>query len=77
MLALPARMVAAAPLSDDELIAFSRANEPRRIEQNAEGEMIVMTPVGGEGGNLEGLLVRELGSRAEGSMSDPDERWGL
>ena len=36
----------ASPLSDDEFMAFSRANEPYRFEKNAQGEIIVMTPVG-------------------------------
>jgi Uma2 family endonuclease len=67
MLTLPARIVPSAPLTDDELMAFSRATEPYRIEQNAEGEIIVMTPVGGEGGNLEGRIVRELGNWTEES----------
>ena len=67
MLTLPIRIVPASPLSDDELIAFSRATEPYRIEQNAEGEIVVMTPVGGEGGILEGYIVRELGNWTEKS----------
>jgi Uma2 family endonuclease len=67
MLTLPVKIVPAAPLSDDELIAFSRATEPYRIEQNAEGELIVMTPVGGEGGILEGFLVRKFGDWTEAS----------
>ena len=59
-LALPARIVPATPLSDDEFLAFCRANEPYQFEQDAKGEIIVMTPSGGEGGNLEGYIFREL-----------------
>lgn len=60
ILSLPARIVPAAPLSDDEFLAFCRANQPYQFEQDAKGEIIVMTPTGGEGGNLEGYIFREL-----------------
>jgi Uma2 family endonuclease len=59
-LPLPIRIVPAAPLSDDEFLAFCRDNEPYQFEQDAKGEIIVMTPTGGEGGNLEGYIFREL-----------------
>ena len=56
----PIKIVPAAPLSDEEFLAFCRANEPYQFEQDAKGEIIVMTPSGGEGGNLEGFIFREL-----------------
>jgi Uma2 family endonuclease len=55
-LTLPVKIAPAAPLSDEELVAFARANEPYRIEQNASGEIIVMTPVGGETSSWEAYL---------------------
>jgi Uma2 family endonuclease len=59
-LPLPVKIVPAAPLSDEELISFARANEPYRIEQNAEGEIIVMTPAGGETSSWEAYLTYAL-----------------
>lgn len=55
-LAMPFKIAPAAPLSDDELMVFARANEPYRIEQNAKGEVVVMTPVGGETSSWEAYL---------------------
>jgi len=57
---MPARIVPAARLSDDEFIAFCQANEPYQFETNERGEIVMMTPMGGEGGNLEGYVFREL-----------------
>jgi Uma2 family endonuclease len=52
-LPMPVTMRPAAPLSDEELIAFSRRNRPYRIERNAKGELEIMSPVGFEGGRRE------------------------
>ena len=60
LLTTPITIISAAPLSDDEFMAFCRANEAYRFEQNADGEIIVMTPAGGKGANLEGYIFREL-----------------
>ncbi len=46
-------------------MAFSRRNRPYRIEMNAQGEIEVMTPVGGDGGRWEILVGRELSYWAE------------
>ncbi len=59
-LPLPLKIAPAAPVSDEVLVAFARANEPYRIEQNAKGEIIVMTPVGGEGSSWEAYLSYAL-----------------
>ncbi len=59
-LPLPIKIVPAAPLSDDEFLAFSRANEPYRFEKNANGEIIVMTPAGDRRDEREGDLETEL-----------------
>jgi Uma2 family endonuclease len=41
------------PLTEDELLRFCAANDPLRIEQDANGELIVMSPTGSEGGGTE------------------------
>ena len=48
------------PMADEDLIAFSRRNRTLRIEQNAEGELEIMSPLGGEGGNLEVRVSADL-----------------
>jgi Uma2 family endonuclease len=63
--ALPARLRLPAPLSDDELIAFSQANEPCKVERLATGEILVMTPSGFENNRREAFVVHELYSWAE------------
>jgi Uma2 family endonuclease len=55
-LPLPIKIEPAISLSDEEILAFACANEPYRIEQNARGEIIVMTPVGGESSSWEAYL---------------------
>jgi Uma2 family endonuclease len=62
---LPARLRPPLPLSDDELIAFSQANEPCRVERLASGEILVMTPSGFENNRREAYVVHELFSWAE------------
>lgn len=57
---LPATLRPPAPLTDNELMAFSRRNRPYRIEMNARGEIEIMTPVGGEGGYLESSVNFEV-----------------
>jgi Uma2 family endonuclease len=45
---LPMRVRLAAPLGDDELFAFCAANRDLRIERTADGELLIMSPAGGE-----------------------------
>jgi Uma2 family endonuclease len=47
-------------LSDDELIVFSRKNKPYRIEKNRNGDITIMTPVGGLGSEWEAFVISEL-----------------
>jgi Uma2 family endonuclease len=47
-------------MSDEELIAFSRRNRPYRIERNAEGELEIMSPAGGDGSRWETIVSGEL-----------------
>ena len=62
---LPARLRPPVPLSDDELIAFSEANKPCKVERLASGEILVMTPGGFENNRREAYLVAELFAWAE------------
>ena len=60
LLPLPARIVPAARMSDEEFLAFCQANEPYQFEMNERGEILMMTPLGLKGGNLEGYVFRKL-----------------
>ena len=60
-LPMPITLRPAAPLSGIELIAFSRRNRPYRIEQNAKGELEIMSPAGSKGANREAYVIRALG----------------
>lgn len=48
---LPVRMRLAAPLDDNELQVFCAHNPELRIEQTAQGELIIMQPTGANTGN--------------------------
>jgi len=80
-LTLPAKIVPAAPLSDDEFIAFSRAHKPYRFEKDAAGEIIVMTPVGQQGEERELDLAAELRAWARadgrGRVNGANAAWNL
>jgi Uma2 family endonuclease len=58
--ALPARLLPPDPWSDDELIAFSEANKPCKVERLASGEILVMTPSGFRNNRREAYVVHEL-----------------
>lgn len=62
---LPARFRPSVPLTDDELMAFSKANEPCKVERLASGEILVMTPSGFENNLREAYVVHELFAWAE------------
>ena len=64
-LRMPFTLRPATQLSDSELMAFSRRNRPYRIEQNAKGELEIMSPVGFEGGEREVFVMRKLGDWAD------------
>jgi Uma2 family endonuclease len=57
---LPIRIRTERKLSDDELMAFCAANELTRVERDANGELIVMSPRGSEGSGIEGEVGGEL-----------------
>jgi Uma2 family endonuclease len=62
---LPARLRPPVPLSDDELMAFSEANKPCKVERLASGEILVMTPSGFENNRREAYVVHMLFAWAE------------
>lgn len=57
---LPVRLRFEHPLSDEELLRFCAANEGLRVERDKNGELIVMTPTGTEGGGVELDVAAEL-----------------
>ena len=59
-LPLPITVRPPSPLSDEELLEFSSKNSLYRIEQHANGELSIMTPVGGDGGRFEAIAIFEL-----------------
>ena len=70
-IALPAVVRPFVPMSDVELLEFSSRHQPFRVERNAKGELEIMTPVGGRGSWLEGIVIAQLGtwSRANGGYT--------
>lgn len=64
----PIRFRTDTPMSDAEFLRFCAANEPMRFERDANGEIIVMSPTGIEGGGIESDVYLELGNwaRADG-----------
>ena len=59
-LELPARIRLERPLTDEELMRFCSENELLRVERDANGELIVMSPSGSEGGGAETDVTVEL-----------------
>ncbi len=59
-LPLPLSIRPAMPISDEELMRFSETNKPYKIERSKDGELTIMTPVGGIGGTHEVLIASEL-----------------
>lgn len=47
-------------LSDDQLFAFSLLNRDLRIERNAQGELIIMPPAGGETSERNAEITMQL-----------------
>jgi Uma2 family endonuclease len=62
---LPVRLRPRAPMSDDELMAFSEANKPCKVERLASGEILVMTPSGYRNNRREAYVVHQLFAWAE------------
>ena len=60
----PVRLRFARPITDEELMRFCAANDPLRVERDANGELIVMSPSGSEGGGVETDVTVELANWA-------------
>ena len=60
------RLPAAVQMDDDQFFAFCRANADYRIERNADGEIAIMPPTGGETGRRNSDLVTDLNIWARG-----------
>jgi Uma2 family endonuclease len=56
----PVRLHLDRPLTDDELMRFCAENDLLRVERNAKGELIIISPTGTEGGNAELDVATEL-----------------
>ena len=61
-LELPLLLRPAAPLSDEDLMRFSRQNRPYKIERMKEGDLRIMTPMGGISSTHERYVTRMLGN---------------
>jgi Uma2 family endonuclease len=53
-------------LSDDQLYDFARINRELRIERNAQGELLLMPPTGGDTGECNAEITIQLGVWAKG-----------
>jgi Uma2 family endonuclease len=57
---LPLRFKSEKPMSDDELLRFCAANEVLRVERDANGEILVMTPAGSRTGRKNTAIISAL-----------------
>jgi Uma2 family endonuclease len=62
---LPLRFRPETPLSDDELMRFCAANDTLRVERDANGEILVMTPAGNRTGRKNTAIISALDHWAE------------
>ncbi len=62
----PVRLRLERHFTDQELADFCADNEPLRIERDASGELIVMSPTLSDGGGIETDVLIELGIWARG-----------
>lgn len=58
------RLRFAQAMTDEELLRFCAVNEQARIERDANGELILMSPTGTDGGNVELDIATELNNWA-------------
>ena len=65
-LELPVRIRLERPMTDEGLMRFCAENELLRVERDANGELIVMSPSGSEGGGVETDVATELNIWARG-----------
>jgi len=57
---LPVCLRFARPMTDEELMRFCAENDPLRVERNAQGELIVMSPTGLEGSGWNSEIIADL-----------------
>jgi Uma2 family endonuclease len=62
---LPLRFRPEKPMSDEELMRFSAANDALRVERDANGEILVMTPAGSKTSRINSRITRLLDEWAE------------
>ena len=62
---LPVRLRFDRPMTDDELMRFCAENNDLRVERDANGELIVMSPAGGGSSSRNAQLNRQLGNWAD------------
>lgn len=62
---LPLTLHLPMPMNDAQLLEFSQKNPLYRMERTADGDLEIMTPVGGNGSRWEAYVVRELDQWAE------------
>ena len=60
----PVRLRFARPMTDEELLRFCAANEMVRVERDANGELILMTPSGSGTGQKNSELIYQLAAWA-------------
>jgi Uma2 family endonuclease len=56
----PVRLSFERPMTDEALLRFCAENEPFRVERDKNGELVIMSPTGTEGGNAELDIATEL-----------------
>ena len=64
-LPLPITLRLPTPLTDGQLMRFSRENRPYQIERNEEGDLEIMSPSGFKGSSRELFVGRILGNWAD------------
>jgi Uma2 family endonuclease len=62
---LPLRFRPETPMSDEDLMRFSAANDALRVERDANGEILVMTPAGNRTGRKNTAIISALDKWAE------------
>ncbi len=62
---LPLRFRPEMPMSDEELMRFCAANDFLRVERDANGEILVMTPAGSKTSRMNSRVTRLLDEWAE------------
>ena len=63
--ALPVRLCTEKPLTDEELLDFCSLNRDVRVERDGKGELLIMSPSGGNAGRGELRIASQLLNWAE------------